>query len=101
MQKAGYIPTASFVLPESCWIDNFYVPQVSTQDDFLKKYKGNKMIEQFIANEKYEAELYYKYKQYYGYVFYIGKNYNYTILLYKLTTYFFIMKFNCCFDFYV
>ena len=73
MQKAGYIPIASFVLPESCWIDNFYVPQVSAQDNFLKKYAGNKTVEEFIANQRREAELYYKYKKYYGYVFYIGK----------------------------
>ena len=73
MQKAGYIPVATFVLPESCWIDNFYVPQVSVQENFLKKHAGNKTVEKFIAYQRYEAELYYKYKKYYGYVFYIGK----------------------------
>jgi SAM-dependent methyltransferase len=73
MQKADYIPIASFVLPESCWIDNFYAPQVSAQDNFLKKYAENKTVEEFIANQRHEAELYYKYKNYYGYVFYIGK----------------------------
>ena len=39
----------------------------------MKKYAGNKTVEDFIANNKYEEELYTKYKQYYGYVFYIGK----------------------------
>lgn len=73
MQKAGYIPIASFVLPESCWIDHFYVPQVSAQDAFLKKHPENKAVEEFIAYQRHEAELYYKYKEYYGYVFYIGK----------------------------
>lgn len=73
MQKAGYIPVATFVLPERCWIDNFYVPQVSVQKNFLKKYTGNKTVEEFIANLRHEAELYYKYKKYYGYAFYIGK----------------------------
>ncbi len=28
MQKAGYIPIAAFVLPENCWTEHFYVPQV-------------------------------------------------------------------------
>lgn len=73
MQKAGYIPVATFILPENCWIDNFYVPQVNRQDEFLSKYKGDKTVEDFIANERFEAQLYYKYKEYYGYVFYIGK----------------------------
>jgi len=73
LQKAGYVPVANFILPENCWTENFYVPQVKAQEIFLKKYKGNKTAEEFIANERYEAELYAKYKEYYGYVFYIGK----------------------------
>jgi ubiquinone/menaquinone biosynthesis C-methylase UbiE len=73
MQKAGYVPVAVFVLPENCWIENFYVPQIPAQDIFLKKHAGNKTAEKFIVNERREAELYRKYKEYYGYVFYIGK----------------------------
>ncbi len=73
MQKVGYIPIATFALPEYCWTDNFYVQQLSAQDVFLKKYAGNSTVEQFIANQQHEAQLYQKYKEYYGYVFYIGK----------------------------
>jgi len=73
MQKAGYIPVATFILPESCWTDHFFVPQVQVQELFLKKYSGNKTAEDFIAYDRYEAQLYDKYKDYYGYVFYIGK----------------------------
>ena len=73
MQKAGYVPVAAFTLPENCWIDNYYVPQVPMQEQFVNKYAGNKTAEEFVANQRHEAELYYKYKQYYGYVFYIGR----------------------------
>lgn len=73
MEKSGYIPVATFTLPENCWIDNFYKPQTAVRENFLKKYQGNKNIKEFITNEKHEADLYYKYKSYYGYVFYIGK----------------------------
>jgi ubiquinone/menaquinone biosynthesis C-methylase UbiE len=73
LQKAGYIPVASFILPETCWTDNFYAPQVVAQETFLEKYAGNKTAEEFIANERREAQLYYRYKEYYGYVFFIGK----------------------------
>jgi ubiquinone/menaquinone biosynthesis C-methylase UbiE len=73
MQKAGYIPIATFVLPENCWTEHFYDLQVSAQDKFLKKYAGNKTAEDLVKNQRHEAELYYKYKKYYGYVFYIGK----------------------------
>jgi SAM-dependent methyltransferase len=73
MQKAGYISVAAFILPENCWIDHYYVPQIAIQEAFLKKYAGNKTAEEFIASERHEAQLYYKYNAYYGYVFYIGK----------------------------
>lgn len=73
MQKAGYVPIATFILPENCWIDNFYIPQVSRQEEFLQKYRGNETVKDLIAYQRYEAQLYYKYKEYYGYVFYIGK----------------------------
>ncbi len=73
LQKAGYVPVASFILPENCWTEHYHVPQVAVQEAFLKKYAGNKMAEEFIGFQSYEAELYAKYKDYYGYVFYIGK----------------------------
>ena len=73
MQKAGYIPVATFILPEECWTEHFFAPQVSAQEVFLKKYAGNKTAKDFIANQQHENQLYYKYKEYYGYVFYIGK----------------------------
>lgn len=73
MQKTGYLPIAAFVLPEHCWIDNYFMPQKARQEEFLKKYAGNKTVENMIAFLRREADLYSKYKQYYGYVFYIGK----------------------------
>jgi hypothetical protein len=73
MQSAGYIPVASFILPENCWIEHFYVPQVKARELFLERHTGNKAAEDFIANQRHEEQLYYKYKELYGYVFYIGK----------------------------
>ena len=73
MQKAGYVPVASFILPENCWIEHFYKHQEAAQKAFLEKYAGNSTAGKFIANERYEMELYDRYKEYYGYVFYIGK----------------------------
>lgn len=73
IQRAGYVPVATFILPETCWTENFYAPQVDTQKKFLKKYAGNKSAENLVAFEQYEKSMYYKYKEYYGYVFYVGK----------------------------
>ena len=73
MQKSGYIPVSIFTLPENCWTDNYFTPQIPIQEDFLSKYSGNKTVEEFIAGCRNEEEMYHKYKEYYGYVFYIGK----------------------------
>lgn len=73
MQKAGYVPVATFILPENCWTKHYFAPQVPVQEMFLKKYAGNKTVESFVAFARHEAELYHKYKEFYGYVFYIGK----------------------------
>ncbi len=73
LQKAGYIPVAAFILPENCWTEHFYVPQVPAQEVFLKEHAGNEAVEDFIANLRHESQLYDKYKAFYGYVFYIGK----------------------------
>lgn len=43
MQKAGYIPVASFILPENCWTEHFYAPQVEIQDNFLKNMQVIKL----------------------------------------------------------
>lgn len=73
MQQAGYVPVATFIIPETCWLDHFYAPQVAAQELFLQKYAGHPTAEEFIACERHEADLYRKYKAFYGYVFYIGK----------------------------
>lgn len=76
MQKAGYIPVATFTLPEKCWTDNYFIPREAAEKALLEKYPGNKTVEDSIEANKYEVDLYSKYKQYYGYVFYIGKKWH-------------------------
>lgn len=73
VQKAGYMPVASFILPENCWLEHFYAPQVKAREDFLNSHAGNKAAVDFIENQRHETRLYGKYKSYYGYAFYIGK----------------------------
>lgn len=73
LQAAGYIPVAIFILPQNCWTDHFYTPQETLQEEFLNKHKGNKTAEEFITNERHIAGLYSKYKEYFGYVFYVGE----------------------------
>jgi ubiquinone/menaquinone biosynthesis C-methylase UbiE len=73
LQKAGYVPIASFILSENCWIENFYEPQSNIQEEFLKKHPGNQNAENLVEEMKHEVEMYNKYKEFYGYVFFIGR----------------------------
>ncbi|KAA6319805.1 hypothetical protein EZS27_030338, partial [termite gut metagenome] len=40
----------------------------AAQAHFLNQHAGNPAVEEFIANQRREAQLYDRYKQYYGYV---------------------------------
>lgn len=71
--KAGYLPVATFILPENCWTEHYFVPKHAAQEVFLAKYAGNKAAEEFSAYQAAEEKLYDKYKEFYGYVFFIAK----------------------------
>lgn len=73
MQRAGYVPVAIFVLPENCWTEYFFIPCSKAQKVFLKKHAGNQAAEELITGQRHEKVLYDKYKEFYGYVFYIGR----------------------------
>jgi len=73
MEAEGYSFVASFVLPDECWTENFYLPQQEAQRKFLLKYPDNKTAKSLVENMMYEFEMYKTYHQYYGYVFYIGR----------------------------
>ena len=71
--KAGYLPIATFILPETCWTEHYLTPKIRAEKMFLNKYAGNKNAEKFIMSQCYEEELYRKYKEFYGYTFFIAK----------------------------
>jgi ubiquinone/menaquinone biosynthesis C-methylase UbiE len=73
MERAGYIPVATFILPEICWMEEFYHHQPAAQLAFLKQYPDNPAALGLVENERREAALYDQYKAYYGYAFYIGQ----------------------------
>ena len=73
LYKAGYLPVATFILPENCWTEHYFASKVAAQEIFRKKYAGNKIAEEFSPLQMIEDELYGKYKEFYGYVFFIAK----------------------------
>lgn len=73
MQRAGFSFVAAFTLPDKCWTEHYFIPREAAEKAILEKYSGNETVAVYIEGDKYEVELYSKYKRYYGYVFYIGR----------------------------
>ncbi len=76
LEKAGYSPIAHFVLTESCWLDNYYIPLQAHHEEFLKRYDHAPDAREIIELEKEEFEFYKKYKDYFSYGFYIAQKRN-------------------------
>ena len=73
MQSCGYGFIAAFVLTDECWTDNYFTPRNAAERLFSEKHPANKTVAEYIKSSRYETELFAKYKQHYGYVFYIGR----------------------------
>ncbi len=73
IQQAGYLPVGMFILPENCWTDDFYTPQVPLQAQFLQQHPDNAAAADLVATQRHEAQLYDRYKAYYGYAFFIAR----------------------------
>lgn len=73
IHKAGYLPVATFILPENCWIEHYFAPKSTAQEVFLNKYAENKAANELVMSQNHEEVLYNKYKEYYGYTFFIAQ----------------------------
>ena len=73
LHNAGYSLIAAFVLPEECWIDNYFGPLAEANQALLKKYGDSETMAAYLKDNEYEAKLYSRYSRYYGYVFYIAR----------------------------
>ena len=73
LEKNGYSPVAYFVLPNYCWMDNYYRPMQISFKDFLNRNGNSEKARAVVEVEKKEIELYEKYRNHYGYGVYIAK----------------------------
>ena len=71
IQNSGYRLVGSFVLPSKSWWDNYYTPIETKLPSLKAKYRDDEEALQVIACEETEIEMFRKYSDYYGYVFYI------------------------------
>jgi SAM-dependent methyltransferase len=73
LEKNGYSPVAYFVLPESCWLENYYQPMQDSFAGFLKRNGNSETAQAIVDTEKKEIALYKKYKAHYSYGVYIAR----------------------------
>lgn len=73
LEDNGYSPIAYFLLPEHCWLDNYYRPMQRTFGDFLKRNSNSKEAWAIVSAEETEIALYEKYKSHYSYGVYIAR----------------------------
>jgi hypothetical protein len=71
LERAGYDLLGYSVLPPSNWIDNYYLPTASRIPEFSARHAGIQEVEELIAMERQEAELYAKYQKWFSYGFYV------------------------------
>ncbi len=74
VKKVGYRVIGSFILPTESWWTNYYQPIEAKLPSLKEKYKNNAEKLQHIAYHEVEIDMFRKYSDYYGYVFYIMQN---------------------------
>jgi len=73
LEKNGYSPIGYFVLPEHCWLENYYRPMQNNFAEFLARNANNEEAQAIVEAEEKEISLYLKYKEYYSYGVYVAR----------------------------
>jgi len=73
LEENGYTPIGYFVLPEYCWLDNYYEPMRTSFNAFLSRHGDSEEARAIVEAERHEIELYEKYRAHYSYGVYIAR----------------------------
>jgi len=73
LEKHGYSLIGYFVLPEQCWMDQYYRPMQARFEDFLNRNGNSEEARAIVAAEQREIDLYERYKAHISYGVYIAK----------------------------
>lgn len=74
IETCGYHITGHFTLPDCAWWDDFYLPMEKVLKDVRGKYADNPDAMVIIEFHEKEIEMFRKYSEYYGYIFFILEN---------------------------
>jgi ubiquinone/menaquinone biosynthesis C-methylase UbiE len=70
IKETNYLVRDYFVLPESSWWENYYLPILSKLPTLKKKHQNNREALATISEEEKEIEMFRRYSKHYGYVFF-------------------------------
>ncbi|MEJ2515205.1 MAG: methyltransferase domain-containing protein [Gammaproteobacteria bacterium] len=73
LERLGFTPVGYFVLPEHCWLANYYRPMQQRFPEFLAAHGESDEARAVVAAEEEEIRLYERYGEYFGYGFYIAR----------------------------
>jgi SAM-dependent methyltransferase len=71
IQNEGFRLLSNFALPESAWLDSYYLPIERELPRLNKKYQGNEIALGVFESFRNEINFYKKYSKFYGYEFFI------------------------------
>jgi SAM-dependent methyltransferase len=72
LERNGYSPLGCFVLPESCWLRDYYVPLRAGFSDFLNRHGHSEAARAVVAENDEEIALFEKYKAFFSYGVYVA-----------------------------
>lgn len=77
LERCGFSPLAWFILPDECWMQEYYTPLQARRDAFLARHAHNpdrrRIAEAIIEEDKTEIDLYRRFGDTYGYGFYVTR----------------------------
>lgn len=73
LENAGYAPIGYFVLPERCWLENYYRPLQTRFADFLTRHDHAAAAHAVLDAEETEISLYERFATFISYGYYVAK----------------------------
>ncbi len=70
-REAGYEVFGDFIFPEEAWWENYYAPIETRLADLRSRYARDAVAQSVLEENRDEIELYRRYKEYYGYCFFV------------------------------
>jgi ubiquinone/menaquinone biosynthesis C-methylase UbiE len=74
IESSGYKLIHHFTLPDSAWMDDYYIPLEKRLEKFRLTYHEDENALELIDMVQLEIDMFRKYSSFYGYVFYIMQN---------------------------